>query len=329
MEFSKIEVQLNKMVDQGIVPGISWAYLNGNHVTANVYGNAMVIPHKEPLRWGMLYDMASLTKVVGTTTVILKMMEKGIIHLNDRIADWIPLFSDQRVTFRHLLTHTSAISGYIPNRNQLPPDKLLEAIDLLPVADWFDQKVVYTDVGMIMLGQVIEKIYHLPVQEVIQNEVLSPLGLNESTFDPTPDNSVPTELTSNRGLIRGEVHDPKAFILKEHCGSAGLFMSLNDLIKFSQWILGINSNRILKRSTILSLFKDWTTNSLGRSLGWDLRFSSDNTPWIYHTGYTGTYIILSVERQKGLVVLTNRVHPSSDNQSFLDLRDQLISDFIK
>lgn len=329
MKFSKIEMQLNKMVDQGIVPGISWAYLNGNHVTANVYGNAMLVPHKEPLKWGMLYDMASLTKVVGTTTVILKMMEKGIIHLNDRVSDWIPLFSDQRVTFRHLLTHTSAISGYIPNRNQLPPDKLLEAIDLLPVADWFDQKVVYTDVGMIMLGQVIEKIYHLPVQKVIQNEVLVPLGLNESTFDPASDNSVPTELTSNRGLIRGVVHDPKAFILKEHCGSAGLFMSLNDLIKFSQWILGINSNQILKRSTILSLFKDWTTNGLGRSLGWDLRFSPDNTPWIYHTGYTGTYIILSVERQKGLVVLTNRVHPSSDNQSFLDLRDQLISDFIK
>lgn len=329
MEFSKIELQLNRMVDQRIVPGISWAYLNGNHVTANVYGNSMVIPHKEPLRWGMLYDMASLTKVVGTTTVILKVMEKGIIHLNDRIADWIPLFHDQRVTFRHLLTHTSAISGYIPNRNQLPPNKLLEAIDLLPVADWFGQKAVYTDVGMIMLGQVIEKIYHLPVQEVIQNEVLSPLGLNESTFNPTPDNSVPTELTSNRGLIRGEVHDPKAFILKEHCGSAGLFMSLNDLIKFSQWILGINPNQILKRSTILSLFKDWTTNGLGRSLGWDLRFSSDNTPWIYHTGYTGTYIILSVERQRGLIVLTNRVHPSSDNQNFLDLRDQLISDFIK
>ena len=329
MKADKVKARMMQMVDEQIVPGVSYAHLHDGQVETMVYGNAALVPQVQPLRWGMLYDMASLTKVVGTTTVILKMIEQGMITLDDRVADHIPLFKDQRVTVRHLLTHTSAISGYIPHRNQLPPDRLLAALDSLSVGDWFDQKVVYTDVGLIMLGQIIEKFYQAPVQTVIQNEVLIPLGLTESTFDPIKENCVPTEMTASRGLIQGAVHDPKAFILKEHCGSAGLFMPLNDLIKFAQWILGITENDLLQRSTLDSLFKDWTTHHLGRSLGWDLRISPDQTPWIYHTGYTGTYILLSKARQEGLIVLTNRVHPTADNQAFLDFRDQLVADFIK
>lgn len=329
MKTSEVKQRLITMVEDGIAPGVSFAHLHDGQVETLVYGKAELVPEVKPLRYGMLYDMASLTKVVGTTTVILKMIEDGKITLDDPIADLIPHFTDCRVTIRHLLTHTSAISGYIPNRDQLPADQLLEALDSLPVADWFDQKVVYTDVGLIMLGQIIEKFYHQPVQTVIQNEVLVPLNLTESTFTPQKENAVPTELTTARGLIQGEVHDPKAFVLKEHCGSAGLFMTLNDLIKFAQWILGITSNLLLKTETIDSLFKDWTTHQLGRSLGWDLRYSSDNTPWIYHTGYTGTFMILSKQRQEGLIVLTNRVHPTADNQPFLDFRDQLITDFVK
>lgn len=328
MKADAVKARMTQMVDEQIVPGVSCAHLHDGQVETMVYGNAALIPKVQPLRWGMLYDMASLTKVVGTTTVILKMIEQGKIDLNDQVANYIPLFKDRRVTVRHLLTHTSAISGYIPNRNQLPPDQLLTALDSLAVGDWFDQRVVYTDVGLIMLGQIIEKFYQAPVQKVIHDEVLIPLGLTESTFIPVKENCVPTEVTSDRGVIQGEVHDPKAFILKEHCGSAGLFMTLNDVIKFAQWILGITSNNLLQRSTINSLFKDWTTYHLGRSLGWDLRFSPDNIPWIYHTGYTGTYIILSEQRQEGLIVLTNRVHPQADNQAFLAIRDQMISDFI-
>lgn len=329
MKASAVKARMIQMVNAGVVPGVSYAHLHDGQVETMVYGNAETVPVTKPLKWGMLYDMASLTKVVGTTTMILKMIEEGNLSLDDRVADLISDFKDERVTLRHLLTHTSAISGYIPHRNQLPPDKLIRAIDSLPVAEWFDKKVVYTDVGLIMLGQIIEKFYHVPVQQVIHNEVLIPLGLTESTFTPVKENCVPTEVTSDRGVIQGEVHDPKAFILKEHCGSAGLFMTLNDVIKFAQWILGITSHELLQRATIDSLFKDWTTHHLGRSLGWDLRFSPDGTPWIYHTGYTGTYIILSKQLQEGLIVLTNRVHPQADNQAFLDMRDQLITDFIK
>lgn len=330
MRKQEIKKELKQLVSDKVVPGISYAIIDKNNVETHVFGKSQIIPIKKELRYGMLYDVASLTKVVGTTTLILNLVEKDRLSLNNKVADFIPLFDDQRVTVRHLLTHTSAISGYIPHRDELNRKELLDALDSLKVGDWFDKKVVYTDVGLIMLGQIIESFYHEPVQKTITEKILEPLNLKESTFNPQKQFSVPTEITDKRGLIQGEVHDPKAFVLKEHCASAGLFMTLNDLIKFANWILSDeHENDILTNQTINSLFKDWTTNHLQRSLGWDLRFSPDQTPWIYHTGYTGTFILLSKKYQQGLIVLTNRVHPSSDNQEFLDRRDKIVSKFIK
>ena len=330
MKIKQTRKHLNDLVTTGIVPGISYAILDNNQVQLEVRGNSQIIPRQRPLRYGMLYDVASLTKVVGTTTLVLKLRNEGKLTLQDPISNYLPLFKDSRVTIQHLLTHTSAISGYIPHRNELPPQQLLTALDQLPVQEWIGKKVVYTDVGLIMLGQIIEYFYHQPVQHVITNEVLKPLGLTESTFTPLKDQCVPTELNSKRGLIQGEVHDPKAYILKEHCGSAGLFMSLNDLVKFAQWILIKNKHRkVLNEATIQSLFHDWTpTGKLQRSLGWDLRYSPDKTPWIYHTGYTGTFILLSKQRDQGLIVLTNRIHPSTNNKVFLDQREKIVTEFI-
>lgn len=328
MKLTDIRQQLDNFVERGIVPGISYATVLNGEVETKIFGKAQLVPESEPLKYGMQYDVASLTKVVGTTNVILKLIEAKKLNLDDSIQQYIPQFNNQRVTIRHLLTHTSAISGYIPHRNELPPKQLLDALDNLPVADWFDQKVVYTDVGLIMLGQIIEKIYQQPVQKVIQDEILTPLNLLESTFNPIKENAVPTEISPNRGLIRGEVHDPKAFILREHCGSAGLFMTLNDLLKFAQWILYPHGKLVVSDQMIDSLFQDWTTHHLGRSLGWDLKIAQNGEKWIYHTGFTGTFILLNRKYKSGLILLTNRVHPSADNQPFLDLRDEIVEQFI-
>lgn len=330
MKVQSIKKRLEDLVNDHVVPGISYAIIDGDRTEVNVFGKAQLVPQEENLHYGMLYDVASLTKVVGTTTVILHLVEQGKLSLDDCIADWIPRFKDPRVTIRHLLTHTSAIGGYIPNRDQLAAQDLLDKLDDLPVNDWFDHKVVYTDVGMIILGQIIELCYQQPVQNVITKQVLDPLNLTESTFTPNKKDCVPTEMSTTRGLIRGIVHDPKAYTLKEHCGSAGLFMSLNDLIKFSNWILSSDhQNDVLSNNTIEMLFKDWTTDHLGRSLGWNLRFGRDNQAWIYHTGFTGTFMLLNKKKQQALIVLTNRIHPSAINQEFLDRRDEIVAEFIK
>lgn len=323
--------KIEQLYLDGVVPGVSYAIITDGKVTEKTIGYSQLYPTKEKLIPGMLYDMASLTKVVGTTTIILKLIQMKKISLDDAITKYIPDFSDERVTIRHLLTHTSAISGYIENRNQLSAGELLEKLHQLKVQDWFGKKVVYTDTGLIFLGEIIENIYNDSVQNVIKKEVLDPLGLKNSTFSPNPKEAVPTELQEDGMPLRGIVHDPKAQILKEHCGSAGLFMNLGDLVRFSELMLGnIIEEKVILQNTIKSLNKDFTPEAgLKRSLGWDLKTSKNKHLCIYHTGFTGTFILIDRFCGNAMVVLTNRIHPTSDNKEFLERRDEIVRLFLE
>lgn len=322
---------IHGLVDDGVVPGVSYAMIENGAVQSEVFGMEQLVPGKKKLTWGRLYDVASLTKVVGTTTLILHLQDIGKLTVDDRVCDYLEKFSDERITLRHLLTHTSALTGYIENRDELSAEELMDALYTLKPGDWLGRRVVYADIGPILLGQIIEKIYGIPVQDAIEREVLKPLGLRESTFTPSGDMCVPTEVTERRGLICGVVHDPKAFTLGRHCGSAGLFMSLNDLIRFAAWMLDDNPHKpVVSDATIRSLFRDHTPNGkLGRSLGWDLRFTSDGTPCLYHTGFTGTFILIDRKHQSAMIVLTNRVHPTAVNQEFLNRRDEIVAGYLK
>lgn len=328
----KLSQKLHGWVRNKIVPGVSYAYLKAGQMQSEVFGYSQLFPTKEILQPEMLYDLASLTKVIGTTTVIMHLVETEQVKIDDPVAQFLPKFKDKRVTLRHLLTHTSALTGYIQNRDELPAPDLLNALYTLEVGPWFEEKVVYADIGLILLGQIIEVAYNQPVQTVIQEKVLTPLGMNTATFTPTPALTVPTELSPKRGLIRGQVHDPKAFTLGRHCGSAGLFAALTDLVKFSQWFLtGKNYGPgpvPISPATIASLYQDWTpSGKLGRSLGWDLRVRIDGRYALYHTGFTGTFLFLDQVSQEALIVLTNRIHPQSRNERFLLARDALIQEF--
>lgn len=322
---------LHALVENGTVPGVSYAMLHEGQVQSEIFGAKQVYPTSEKLTAGLLYDVASLTKVVCTTPLILKLVTEKRLGLDQPIAQILPRFKDQRVTVRHLLTHTSAITGYIKNRDQLSAEDLLTAIyEQMHVGDWLGEKVVYTDIGMILLGQIIEQIYGAPVQNVFVTEVLRPLHLTESTFTPQVDQCVPTSYDPKRGLIKGEVHDPKAFVLGKHCASAGLFMTLNDLTKYVLWLLGEFGPLPLIPPTLLdSLFADWTSNQQGqRSLGFDLLATPDQRWCLYHTGYTGTFIVIDKEKRDGLVVLTNRVHPRQQNSQFLRARKSLLEVYL-
>ena len=153
------------------------------------------------------------------------------------------------------------------------------------------------------LGWIIERIYNQPVQKVIAEQVLKPLNMPTATFNPHPANCVPTEVQEKRGLIRGETHDPKGYILGESCGCAGLFASLKDLEIFSH-------------------------APHSRSLGWKLFHAKDHHLLISHTGFTGTWMVLDRQTDQGFIVLTNRVHPSAKNQEFLAARDQLFAIYL-
>ncbi len=329
MEFERTQQVIQAMVDQGVIPGASYGLISGADLVQRQVGIAAIEPQREDLWPHALYDLASVTKVVGTTTVALQLIKSGALDINRPVHDYLPAFQAPSVTVLNLMTHTSGLSGYIPNRNALPASDLLAAIQALPVsAANLNHRVVYTDLGLILMGLIIEKLTGEAVQDAVTHRVLDPLGLPDATFTPDPAQAVPTVYSPTTGLLRGIVHDPKGQVLQEHCGSAGLFASVADLTRFSRLMLGqLDVPSVLDQPTIQQLYRDWTPNHhLRRSFGWNLWHSgAQQPPIIFHTGYTGTLLMLDRQRQVGLIFLSNRVHPTVRNSSFLPARRHLIA----
>ncbi|WP_137597465.1 serine hydrolase domain-containing protein [Paucilactobacillus kaifaensis] len=333
VQYEKTIKQLHQLVTQNVVPGVSYTIFDAHNQYSEVFGNAQLVPTKMKLWANAKYDVASLTKVIGTTTVIMQLVERGELNIEAPVHQYLPRFTDQRVTIRHLLTHTSGIEGYIKNRNQLPAEELTNQLLKLHVGKDFNQRVKYADIGFIYLGWIIEYFYHQPVQQVIEQQVLQPLKMTGATFSPHKRDCVPTEVQLKRGLIRGQVHDPKAYILQEHCGCAGLFATLSDLEIFSHAMVTTNLAGLLTAATIDQLFDDQTPmpGFHGRSFGWRVLKSDavDNHLVIYHTGFTGTWMVLDRDEQQGFIMLSNRVHPSADNDEFLTRRNLIVRTYLQ
>ncbi|RRK10803.1 class A beta-lactamase-related serine hydrolase [Lactiplantibacillus garii] len=329
MVFEETQAEIQRMVDQGVIPGASYGLINGSDVLQRQVGLAAIEPQKLELWPHALYDLASVTKVVGTTTVALQLMQSGKLDVSRPVHDYLPAFGPQEVTVLNLMTHTSGLSGYIPNRNALPAAQLLTAIQALPISYAnLNHRVVYTDLGLILTGMIIEKLTGQAVQDAITTRVLRPLKLPDATFTPLADQTVPTVYSSTQGLLRGVVHDPKGQVLGRHCGSAGLFASVEDLTRFAKLMLGqLDVPTVLPQTTIERLYQDWTPNhQLRRSFGWNLwRPLEHQQPIIFHTGYTGTLFMLDRAHQTGLIFLSNRVHPTVRNGNFLPARRRLIA----
>lgn len=317
-----------QLVQDKIVPGASAAVLAGGTVTTMVTGASQWQPKVKPLHSGMRYDLASLTKVIGTTTVFLQALTDGKVALDQPLHDFLPAFSAP-TTFRQALTHTSGLEGYIPHRDELPPDQLKRALlTQLQVTDEVDSQVVYRDVNLLLVGWALEAIYQQPIQPLITMRVLHPLGLRGATFTPAPATCVPTSYDAATGALKqGVVHDPKSAILGEHSGAAGLFATLQDLIRFTEFMFGMHQAAGWPSAYYGQPPRDFTANYLGRSLGWDLRQDPGGRQWFYHTGYTGTFWLIQPQSRQALIVLTNRVHPVV-NQAFLARRDVIVADFL-
>ncbi len=332
-QYPKTQQLLIELVRHHTVPGISYCLFKGKQSIRRVMGEAAWLPEKEPLRPGMQYDLASLTKVVGTVPVIQQLIQRQLIGLDDSVTRFLPEFPDSRPTVRNLLTHTSGIHGYIPHRNQLSPENLKRAfITTQQVDDSLNRQIRYADVNFLLLGWIIEQVTGETVADAIREFVTQPLGMTNTGYHPSPINAVPTEKQSFRGIIRGQAHDPKGYILGDDCGCAGLFSTLDDLETFSRSLIESQLNGQLSSSMVDMLFTDQTPipGHHSRSLGWKLLHSpADGHLLISHTGFTGTWIILDRQQDTGMIVLTNRVHPSANNQPFLDARDHIFATYLR
>jgi beta-glucosidase-like glycosyl hydrolase/CubicO group peptidase (beta-lactamase class C family) len=295
-----------------------------------------------------IYDVASLTKIVVTATLAMVLYEKGELNLEAPVRDYLPEFSGDgkdMITVADLLAHSSGVlwwKDYYKSLSDVQPPaevkrQYLEKISRLPLDYPPRSKSDYSDLGFILLGEILERVSGRSLDELAGREIFEPLGMERTFFNPPASlrpRIAPTEDDPWRGrVVIGEVHDENAFALGGVAPHAGLFSTGGDLALFAQMILNggvYGGHRIVKRSTV-ELFTRPADLAPGssRALGWDKpsvppqgsssgRYFSSSS--FGHTGFTGTSLWIDPSQRLFVVLLTNRVHPSRDNNQIREVR---------
>ncbi len=321
----KIDRVLARAIKAGGFPGASVVIgRRGATVLEKGFGNLSWSGRNPVVPEQTIYDLASLTKVVGTTTAIMILFDEGKVRLEDPVSKFIPEFSGgakDDITVRQLLEHRSGLpAGRDLWRIALSPDEARRAVLETPLECSPDRCMIYSDLGAAVLGFIVESVSGQRLDAFLQQRVFDPLGMKETSFRPhwtLRDRIAPTDLTPPRGYpLRGEVHDENAFALGGVAGHAGLFSTASDLAVFAQMMLNggvINGVRIAADSTI-KLFTRNTPSRGTRALGWDT-CGHDGSCGKYlstraygHTGFTGTSLWIDPDRDLFVILLTNRVH---------------------
>jgi uncharacterized protein YbbC (DUF1343 family)/CubicO group peptidase (beta-lactamase class C family) len=330
------------LVEQAIadkkLPGAVVLVGRGDRVVyEKAIGNRAVEPAVEAMTPDTIFDVASLTKVVATTTSVMKLVEDGRVRLVDRVADYIPGFeryNKANITVRHLMTHTS---GLRPDLDMGDPwvgyDKAIElAIEEVPTAPP-GERFVYSDINYFLLGDIVKRVSGLPLDQFAKKNVFEPLGMKDTGFLPPASlrsRIAPTEKCTPYGypcegpnleMLRGVVHDPTARRMGGVAGHAGLFSTAADLSIFCRMLLNGGSydgKRVLSPLTVAKM----TTPASApgdpnvRGLGWDIdsSYSSNRGELLPigsfgHTGFTGTSIWIDPLTREFVVFMSNRVHP--------------------
>ncbi len=330
---------LEKEAEEGAVPGAAFCAVARRECRTVYLGKCQLVPEVRPLKKGALFDLASLTKAVFTTTAALQCMDRGLFALKTPVADLLPGFRFPSVRIVHLLTHTS---GLVPDdkkyRSCQNNDEMIRFILDHDLVYEPGTEVRYSDFGFILLGEILRRLVG-DLDDYGEEFIFAPLHMEDTFFRPEKhqrmNDCVPTECTAERGVIRGVVHDGKAFRMGGISGHAGLFSTAEDLGQFVRMLLGggiWEGCEILSPSSMGLLHRSFTEQlNAKRTLGW-MKKGDDASPgdWagedcLYHTGFTGTSVYVDFERECGIVLLTNRVHPSRDNDSIGRIRANLHS----
>ncbi|MBN1271149.1 MAG: serine hydrolase [Candidatus Aminicenantes bacterium] len=334
-----LDVVLREAVGKNGFPGaVVLVIRRGKVVFRRAYGHSCLIPEMHPMVTEGIFDMASLTKPVATATSILILVERGLLSLSDRLSRYFPDFKPYHspggekpddVRVWHLLTHTSGLAPFIRGNDverasheffskDLVTRHILQMEKTAPPG----KKIIYSDLGFILLASLVEKISGQTIEEFTRKNIFMKLGMKNTFFIPREEkwkSCVPTEHIYGRTL-QGIVHDPLSRIMGGAAGHAGLFSTGDDMAVFAQMMLNggeYEGVRILAPLTVEKMTEVYPTAAFsGRGLGWDL-----DSPYSHsggdlfgsrsygHTGYTGTSLWIDPETETALILLTNRVHP--------------------
>ncbi len=345
MKYNKIRLLLDKELEEGTFPGAVLGIVNRYDILfVDSTGFSRFEPEKIKIIRETMFDLASLTKVVATTTALIKLIEEGQINLWDGIKNFFPEApSDkEQITLYHLMTHSSGIQASVKLWEKgFSHDDKIEYILKLPLEEDTGRKVIYSDPNFILLGELVRRVTHLPLDQYVEEEIFKPLGMNKTVFNPLKkleldenDFAATERCGWRKRMIAGEVHDENAYSLNGVSGHAGLFSTIDDLLIFVQMLLNQGENsgvKVFSPPAVEIMRRDWTADlNIHRGLGWDLiknPYSSGGvlfSPHAFgHTGFTGTSIWVDPELGIGVVFLTNRVHPTRENTRIISLRPRL------
>ncbi|MDF2669516.1 MAG: serine hydrolase [Paenibacillus sp.] len=327
---------LDQAVHAQIIPGGVASVTRRGYTITYTTGSASIRTEQHmPVQLNTCYDCASLTKVVVTLPLVLQLIERGRLRLDDTVANYLPSFATAgkaAVTVGQLLTHTAGLKPFMNlHAHGWTREEMLARVLAEPLGHEPGTQVVYSDLGFIVLGQLAELLHEQPLEQAAERHVLMPLGMMSSGFRPlqqlspsAPTESIfaPTEWSEDAQAYRvGTVHDENASAMGGVSGHAGLFSTVQDLSRYAlMWLNeGVSSDgvRILSPATVRAAIRSHTDAlaSGNRGLGWVLKGDSFDASGDLmssksygHTGFTGTSLYVEPEYGLTVVLLTNRVH---------------------
>jgi len=340
---------LEEFVAQGAFPGAVVA-VGRRGVLAHLaaFGHLGYDEGAAPVETDTIYDLASLTKVVATTSATMRMVDEGRLDLDAPVQSFLPRFvgpGKEAVTVRHLLTHSSGIDWWAPLYQDLRgKEAFLERIYAMDLVYPPGTETKYSDLGVMLLGEILERVSGQPLPELLAERLFEPLGMTDTGWRPAPallSRIAPTERDPWRGrIVRGEVHDENAAALGGVAPHAGLFSTAPDLARFAQMLLwkGVyGHDRLIRRETVEEFTRPaGIPEGSTRGLGWDTKSPEGSSAGTLfspssfgHTGFTGTSIWIDPERELFLILLTNRVHPTRENQQIREVRPAIADAVIR
>jgi uncharacterized protein YbbC (DUF1343 family) len=324
-QMASISELAKKAIQSGKIPGAVILIGNqGKVIYRRAFGFRELKPKKLPMTTDTIFDIASLTKVIATSTAVMQLVEAGKLNLEDPVAKYWPEFKangKEQITVCNLLTHYSGLRPALDSKPkwsgcEMALRMIEEEKPVFPPGTNF----IYSDINFIILGELVLRISGEPLDVYCAEHIFKPLGMKDTGFNPSPalrPRIAPTEYQNGATgkMLCGEVHDPTAYNMGGVAGHAGLFSTADDLAVFAQMVLDGGSRRSAQILSSLMVKKMTTPQSPPenmpiRGLGWNIDSSLVSIGSFGHKGYTGTGIWIDPVSNTYVIILTNRVHPN-------------------
>jgi uncharacterized protein YbbC (DUF1343 family)/CubicO group peptidase (beta-lactamase class C family) len=331
-DFAAVDEAARDAVQSGEIPGVVVMVGRGDDVLLlRAYGWRRLVPDARPMTTDTIFDIASLTKPLGTTLAVMALVERGAVKLDAPVGRYLsefrkPAFSG--VTVQRLLTHSAGFPAIpAPGVVKSGPVETTRSIARLSFDYPPGSGTQYSDVGFILLAEVVRRVSGMPLDRYLDKTVFKRLGLRDTMFNPAParrDRIAPTEWANGKMLL-GEVHDPRARLLGGVAGHAGMFSTAADIARICRMLVGggsLKGVQVFKPATVQTMSTRTTDGSGSRTPGWDVSsvFARSMLPFFpqesaIHTGFTGTSVMIDPQTGSYLILLTNRVHPNGGGAS--------------